>query len=122
MSNSIALIFSDLAWSKGKGQGWSNLKMLGRVAIFGARGCGMAGERRARRSSMIPRYTRAEMAAIWSPESRFRIWFEIEAHATDAMAELGIVPKTAARVLWDKAGSISFDPERIDAIEREVKH
>ena len=71
---------------------------------------------------MIPRYTRAEIAAIWSPESRFRIWFEIEAHATDAMAELGIVPKTAARVLWDKAGSISFDPERIDAIEREVKH
>ena len=52
---------------------------------------------------MIPRYTRPEMAAIWSPETRFRIWFEIEAHATDAMAELGLVPKEAARALWQKA-------------------
>src|SRR5690348_13485084 len=71
---------------------------------------------------MIPRYTRPEMAAIWSPETRFRIWFEIEAHATDAMAELGLVPKEAAQALWEKAGSVRFDSERIDAIEREVKH
>jgi adenylosuccinate lyase len=71
---------------------------------------------------MIPRYSRPEMAAIWSPESRFRIWFEIEAHATDAMAELGLVPKEAAQALWEKAGSVRFDSERIDAIEREVKH
>jgi adenylosuccinate lyase len=71
---------------------------------------------------MIPRYTRPEMAAVWSPETRFRIWFEIEAHATDAMAELGLVPKEAARALWEKAGSVRFDSERIDAIEREVKH
>src|SRR6187401_40170 len=71
---------------------------------------------------MIPRYSRPEMAAIWSPESRFRIWFEIEAHATDAMAELGLAPKEAAQALWEKAGSVRFDSERIDAIEREVKH
>jgi adenylosuccinate lyase len=71
---------------------------------------------------MIPRYTRPEMAAIWSPETRFRIWFEIEAHATDAMAELGLVPQEAARALWQKAGSVRFDQQRIDAIEREVKH
>jgi adenylosuccinate lyase len=71
---------------------------------------------------MIPRYTRPEMAAIWSPETRFRIWFEIEAHATDAMAELGMVPKAAARALWEKAGTVDFDVRRIDEIEREVKH
>src|SRR6476659_3761203 len=71
---------------------------------------------------MIRRYTRPEMAAIWSPGTRFRIWFEIEAHATDAMAELGLVPPEAARTLWQKAGAVRFDQERIDASEREVKH
>jgi adenylosuccinate lyase len=71
---------------------------------------------------MIPRYSRPEMAAIWSPETRFQIWFEIEAHALDAMAELGTVPKSAARAVRRKSKGIRFDPERIDAIEREVKH
>ncbi|MCT7375195.1 adenylosuccinate lyase [Chelativorans salis] len=71
---------------------------------------------------MIPRYSRPDMAAIWSPETKFRIWFEIEAHAADAMAELGIVPKEAARTIWEKAGSATFDIERIDEIERETKH
>lgn len=68
---------------------------------------------------MIPRYTRAEMAAIWEPRTKFQIWFEIEAHACDAMADLGIVPKEAARAVWERGG---FDVERIDEIEREVKH
>lgn len=68
---------------------------------------------------MIPRYTRAEMANIWEPESRFQIWLEIEAHACDAMAEMGIIPKEAARAIWDKGG---FDVARIDEIEAEVKH
>jgi adenylosuccinate lyase len=71
---------------------------------------------------MIPRYTRPDMAAIWDPQTRFRIWFEIEAHAADAMAELGIVPKAAAKKIWDKGKAATFDIARIDAIEREVKH
>ena len=71
---------------------------------------------------MIPRYSRPEMAAIWSPETRFRIWFEIEAHAADAMAELGIVPKAAAKKIWDKGKKAKFNIARIDAIERETKH
>src|SRR5580765_354346 len=71
---------------------------------------------------MIPRYSRPEMAAIWSPETRFRIWFEIEAHAADAMAGLGIVPKAAAKKIWDKGGKAKFDVARIDEIERETKH
>jgi len=71
---------------------------------------------------MIPRYTRPEMAAIWSPETRFRIWFEIEAHAADAMAELGIIPKAAAAQIWAKGKNATFDIARIEAIEREVKH
>ncbi len=71
---------------------------------------------------MIPRYTRPEMAAIWAPETRFRIWFEIEAHAASAMAELGLIPKEAAKVIWDKGSKAKFDTARIDAIEREVKH
>ncbi len=50
---------------------------------------------------MIPRYARADMVKIWEPENRFRIWFEIEAHATDALADLGVVPKSAAKALWD---------------------
>src|ERR1700742_2696300 len=68
---------------------------------------------------MIPRYSRPEMTAIWSPETRFRIWFEIEAHALDAMAELGIVPKEAAAAVWERG---RFEVERIDAIEAEVRH
>jgi adenylosuccinate lyase len=71
---------------------------------------------------MIPRYTRPEMAAIWEPQTRFRIWFEIEAHAADAMAELGIIPKEAAKTIWAKGKSATFDVARIDEIEREVKH
>ncbi len=71
---------------------------------------------------MIPRYSRPEMAAIWSPETRFRIWFEIEAHAADAMAELGIIPKEAAKKIWDMGRPATFDVARIDAIEAEVKH
>jgi adenylosuccinate lyase len=71
---------------------------------------------------MIPRYSRPEMAAIWSPETRFRIWFEIEAHAADAMAELDVIPKDAAKKIWDKGKAATFDVARIDAIEAEVKH
>ena len=71
---------------------------------------------------MIPRYTRPEMAAIWSAETRFRIWFEIEAHAADAMAELGIIPQAAAAQIWAKGRNATFDIARIEAIEREVKH
>jgi len=71
---------------------------------------------------MIPRYTHPEMAAVWDPRTRFRIWFEIEAHAADAMAELGIIPKSAAKTIWEKGRDAEFDVSRIDAIEREVKH
>ncbi|HEX7204625.1 MAG TPA: adenylosuccinate lyase [Xanthobacteraceae bacterium] len=71
---------------------------------------------------MIPRYTRPEMAAIWDPQMRFRIWFEIEAHAADALADLGVIPKAAAKKIWDKGKDATFDVARIDAIEREVKH
>jgi len=71
---------------------------------------------------MIPRYTRPDMARIWAPETRFSIWFEIEAHAASAMAELGLIPKEAARTIWEKGSEAVFDVARIDAIEREVKH
>jgi adenylosuccinate lyase len=71
---------------------------------------------------MIPRYTRPEMAAIWEAQTRFKIWFEIEAHAADAQAELGVIPKEAAKVIWAKAGDAIFDVARIDEIEREIKH
>ncbi len=71
---------------------------------------------------MIPRYTRPDMARIWAPETRFRIWFEIEAHAASAMAELGLIPKAAAETIWDKGSKAVFDVARIGAIEREVKH
>ncbi|HMG79337.1 MAG TPA: adenylosuccinate lyase [Xanthobacteraceae bacterium] len=70
----------------------------------------------------VPRYTRPQMAAIWSPETRFRIWFEIEAHAADAMAELGMIPKAAAKKIWAKGKAAQFDIDRIDEIERETKH
>jgi adenylosuccinate lyase len=71
---------------------------------------------------MIPRYSRPEMVAIWEPQTRFRIWFEIEAHACDALAELGIIPRESAKAIWEKAGQVSFDIERIDEIERVTKH
>jgi adenylosuccinate lyase len=71
---------------------------------------------------MIPRYSRPAMAAIWSPETRYKIWFEIEAHAADAMAELGVIPKDAAKTIWAKGKDAKFDVARIDAIEAEVKH
>src|SRR5438105_13872641 len=71
---------------------------------------------------MVPGCPRPGMAAIWEPETRFRIWFEIEAHAADAMAKLGISPKAAARTIWAKGKDATFDVARIDAIEREVKH
>jgi adenylosuccinate lyase len=71
---------------------------------------------------MIPRYTRPAMAAIWDAQTRYRIWFEIEAHAADAMAELGIIPKAAARTIWEKGQVAKFNIARIDEIEREVKH
>jgi adenylosuccinate lyase len=71
---------------------------------------------------MIPRYAREEMTAIWSPETRFRIWFEIEAHAADKMAALGVIPKDAAAKVWEKGRNAKFDVGRIDTIEREVRH
>ncbi len=71
---------------------------------------------------MIPRYSRPDMVAIWSPESKFRIWFEIEAHACDALAELGVIPKSAAETIWQKGGAATFDIARIDEIESVTKH
>ena len=71
---------------------------------------------------MIPRYARPQAAAIWSPETRYRIWFEIEAHAADAMAELGVIPKEAAAAIWAKGKDAVFDADRIDEIERTTKH
>ena len=70
---------------------------------------------------MIPRYSRPEMVAIWSPETKFRIWFEIEAHACDAMADLGVIPRENAQAVW-KAKDVEFDVARIDAIEAVTKH
>lgn len=70
---------------------------------------------------MIPRYSRPDMVAIWSPETKFRIWFEIEAHACDAQAKLGVIPESAAKACW-KAKDVEFNVDRIDEIEREVKH
>ncbi|MDQ0394021.1 adenylosuccinate lyase [Labrys monachus] len=71
---------------------------------------------------MITRYSRPQMVSIWAEQTRFRIWFEIEAHATDALAELGVVPREAAATIWAKAKDAVFDVARIDEIEREVKH
>ncbi len=68
---------------------------------------------------MIPRYSRPDMVAIWEPQAKFQIWFEIEAHACDALADLGVIPASAAKAIWAKG---KFDPDRIDEIEREVKH
>ncbi|NLR96218.1 adenylosuccinate lyase [Rhizobium sp. P38BS-XIX] len=71
---------------------------------------------------MIPRYSRPEMVAIWSPETKFRIWFEIEAHACDALSALGVIPKSAAETIWEKGGKATFDVARIDEIEAVTKH
>jgi adenylosuccinate lyase len=71
---------------------------------------------------MIPRYSRPEMTSIWEPQTRFQIWFEIEAHAADALAEIGTIPKDAAKKVWEKAKGVTFNVERIDEIERETKH
>jgi adenylosuccinate lyase len=71
---------------------------------------------------MIPRYSRPEMTSIWEPETRFRIWFEIEAHAAAAMAEIGMVPKDAAKTIWEKGSKAKFDVARIDEIESVTKH
>jgi adenylosuccinate lyase len=71
---------------------------------------------------MIPRYSRPEMVSIWDPQTRFKIWFEIEAHAADALADLGVIPKEAAKTIWAKAKDATFNVERIDEIERETKH
>ncbi|MGB7698460.1 MAG: adenylosuccinate lyase, partial [Methylovirgula sp.] len=71
---------------------------------------------------MIARYSRPEMVALWEPQTRFRIWFEVEAHACDALAELGVIPKQAAKTVWEKGGKLKFDVARIEAIENETKH
>ena len=84
----------------------ANIAAIRSAAAHGARGSGV-----------IPRYSRPEMVAIWSPETKFRIWFEIEAHAADAMAELGVIPKEAAKKIWEKGKAAKFDVARIDAIE-----
>ncbi|MBI1650383.1 adenylosuccinate lyase [Hyphomicrobium sulfonivorans] len=71
---------------------------------------------------MIPRYSRPDMVTIWDAQSRFRIWFEIEAHAASAMAQLGVIPQEAADRIWEKGRDATFDIARIDEIERETKH
>jgi adenylosuccinate lyase len=71
---------------------------------------------------MIPRYSRPEMTAVWSPETRFRIWFEIEAYASEALAEIGVIPKAAVKTIWEKGSKAKFDVARIDEIERVTKH
>src|SRR5574337_1510787 len=71
---------------------------------------------------MIPRYSRPEMTEVWSPETRFRIWFEIEAHACDALAEIGAIPRQATQAIREKGTNAKFDIQRIDEIERETKH
>ena len=71
---------------------------------------------------MIPRYARPEAAALWSPETKYKIWFEIEAHAADAMAELGTIPKLAAETIWAKGRDAVWDSDRIDEIEAVTKH
>jgi adenylosuccinate lyase len=71
---------------------------------------------------MIPRYSRPEMTAVWSAETRFRIWFEIEAYACEALAELGVIPKEAAEAIWEKGGKAKFDVAKIDEIEKVTRH
>ena len=71
---------------------------------------------------MIPRYSRPAMTTIWEPATRFGIWFEIEAHAASAMADLGTIPRSAAETIWAKGKAATWDIARIDAIERETRH
>jgi adenylosuccinate lyase len=71
---------------------------------------------------MIPRYARAEAVDIWSPQTKYKIWFEIEAHAADAMAELGVIPRAAAEAIWKGGKDAIWNPDRIDEIERTTKH
>lgn len=71
---------------------------------------------------MIPRYSRPEMVAIWSPETRYRIWFEIESHACDALAAIGVIPQSAADTIREKGSVAQFDSARIDEIEAVTKH
>ena len=71
---------------------------------------------------MIPRYSRPEVVAIWSPETKYRIWFEIEAHACDALASIGVIPKQSAKTIWEKGGAAKFNVERIEEIEAVTKH
>lgn len=71
---------------------------------------------------MIPRYSRPEMVAIWSPETKFRIWFEIEAYACEALASIGVIPKEAAKTIWEKGSVAQFNVARIDEIEAVTKH
>jgi adenylosuccinate lyase len=71
---------------------------------------------------MIPRYARPQMTAVWKAETRFRIWFEIEAYACDALAEIGVIPKEAAAAIWKKAGQAAFDVARIEEIEKTTQH
>jgi adenylosuccinate lyase len=71
---------------------------------------------------MIPRYSRPEMVAIWSQETKYRIWFEIEAHACIALGEIGVIPKDAARNIWEKGSAANFDVDKIDEIEAITKH
>ena len=70
---------------------------------------------------MIARYSRPEMVEIWSQAAKFKIWFEIEAYATEKLADLGVVPKSAAENIWKNAKDVEFDVAKIDAIEAEVK-
>jgi adenylosuccinate lyase len=71
---------------------------------------------------MIPRYSRTEMTSIWEPQTRFRIWFEIEAHAATASAEIGLIPQAAAKSIWEKGSAATFDVARIEEIEAVTKH
>ena len=99
--------------------------MLKRLTSHSHKACGFvnpAPQLSPKGAPMIPRYTRKEMAQIWEPQTRFRIWFEIEAHATDALAELGVVPKEAAAKIWEKGKDAIFDVARIDEIEAVTKH
>src|SRR5207244_13153785 len=90
----------------GRVQGWRQARHLPRQY----RGDPQCGGTRARgRGLMIPRYTRPEMAAIWDAQTRYRIWFEIEAHAADAMAKLGVIPEAAAKTIREKGSAATFD-------------
>src|ERR1700743_828697 len=71
---------------------------------------------------MIPRYSRPEMVALWTDDTKYRIHFEIEAHACDALAELGVIPKEAAKVIWERGNAAKIDVDRIEEIEKETRH